>query len=296
MSNTVTVSAASFCIRAVSGFDEFASHARQLLDRANRSDLVLLPELFTLELFTIAPGWQQDPVSELTRVDDYTAQYVDLFSSEARQRNQFIAAGTHLERRGDGYYNVAHLFGPDGEHYEHLKTHIFPVESDWSTLEGTDVSAIQLPFATIGFNVCYEAEIPETSATLAEQGAEIILCPSYTFTEYGYWRVRHCAQARAIENQVYFVHCATGGDGSGPIPPGWTRSSVLSPCDLPWSPNGVVAQTAEPNQEEVLTATVDLDTLRQNRIDGAAPTFKDRRRRSNIYRQWPSHLNAVQHR
>ncbi|MGC0367121.1 putative amidohydrolase [Rhodococcus sp. 27YEA15] len=294
MSNTVTLSAASFAIRPVSSFDEFADHSRDLLNQTVGSDLVLFPELFTLELFTIADSWQNDPVSALTRIDEYTHQYRELFSSEARTRNQFIAAGSHLESREDGFYNVAYIFGPDGERYEHRKTHIFPAESGWSTLEGSDMDVIELPFAKVGLNICYESEIPECATSLTEQGAEIILCPSYTFTEHGYWRVRHCAQARAIENQVYFVHCATGGMPGGPIPNGWTQSTILSPCDFPWNPDGIVAQASEVNTENVITSTVDLDALRRNRLDGAATTYKDRRRRADTYRSWPSHTAALQ--
>jgi predicted amidohydrolase len=294
MSNKITISAASFAIRPVSSFDEFADHSRSLLDRAAGSDLVLFPELFTLELFTISDSWRNDAVSELPRVDEYTDQYQDLFTSEARRRNQFIAAGSHLEYREDGYYNIAYIFGPDGERFEHRKTHIFPAEADWATREGDEMNVVQLPFATVGFNICYESEIPECASTLAEQGAEIILCPSYTFTEYGFWRVRHCAQARAIENQVYFVHCATGGAPGGPIPQGWTQSSILSPCDVPWSPSGIIAQADAANIEQVVTGVLDLDALRKNRLDGAATTFKDRRRRSDTYRNWPSHLKSLQ--
>ncbi len=69
------------------------------------------------------------------------------------------------------------------------------------------MAVFQLPFAKVGFNICYEAEIPECAATLAEQGAELILTPSATFTEQGFWRVRHCCHARCIENQIYLVHC-----------------------------------------------------------------------------------------
>lgn len=282
----VTISAINFSIRPVADFDEFAAHATTLLDRCEGSDMVLLPELFTLELFTTEDDWESLPVGELTRVDRYTKDYRQLFAEEAKKRNQFIVAGTHLEQRRDGYYNVAYLFGPDGEQHEHEKTHIFPAEADWSTIEGERLETIKLPFATVGFNVCYEAEIPECASTLTEQGAEIILCPSYTFTEYGFWRVRHCAQARAIENQVYFVHCSTGGTGGGPIPPGWTQSSILSPCDKPWNPMGVVTQAGE-NVEDIATGSIDLTVLHQNRQDGAATTYKDRRRRADIYRNWP---------
>ena len=128
----VIISAINFCIRPVADFDEFARHAGTLLDRCEGSDLVLLPELFTLELFTTEDDWAELPVGEFTRVARYTEEYRQFFSDEARRRNQHIAAGTHLERRRDGYYNVAYLFGPDGERYEHEKTHIFTAESDWS--------------------------------------------------------------------------------------------------------------------------------------------------------------------
>ena len=240
------------------------------------------------------------PVSELTRIHEYgntnyTEDYRQLFESEAKERGQHIVAGSHLEKKNGRYLNVAYLYGPDGLIHMHDKTHIFPAEAQWSTEEGDTVEMVELPFAKVGFNVCYETEIPECAATLVEQGAEIILCPSFTFTEYGFWRVRHCAQARAIENQVYFVHCATGADvpSDGPLPPGWTRSSILSPCDKPWGvPNGVVAESPEPNIETVVWGEVDLDKIYENRENGVAPTFRDRRRRADLYREWPSHINA----
>lgn len=290
---SVSISAANFSIRPISDFDEFAAHCSGLMDQAAGSDLILFPELFTLELVTTLPDWQEQDVEFLTESDRFTADYMQFFAEQAKRRNQYIVAGSHLERRGEQYLNIGHLFGAQGEHYEHAKTHIFPAESGWKTSEGDQMQAVELPFAKVGFNICYEAEIPECASSLAEQGAELILCPSYTFTEYGFWRVRHCAQARAIENQVYFVHCSTGGQGAGPIPPGWTQSSILSPADTPWTPKGIVAEVAV-NEEVVVSGTVDLDVLRHNRIDGAATTYKDRRRRAELYRSWPSHLEQLQ--
>jgi predicted amidohydrolase len=206
VARTVSIAACNFAIRPVGSFDEFAAHARGLLDQANGADIVLFPELFTVELFTAFSDWKETPTSELTRVDQFTDEYRSLFESEAKERNQYIVAGSHLMKVGERYVNVGHLYEPDGVLHTHIKTHIFPAEADWSTEEGDTIEVIDLPFAKVAFNICYEAEIPECAATATEQGAEIILCPSFTFTEYGFWRVRHCAQARAIENQVYFVH------------------------------------------------------------------------------------------
>jgi predicted amidohydrolase len=261
-----------------------------LLEQANGSDIVLFPELFTIELFTTYKDWQKLPISELVRIDEFTEDYNALFAEEARRRGQYILGGSHLLQVGDRFENIAHLFGPDGSIFKHAKTHIFPAEANWSTSEGDKMEICQLPFAKIGVNICYEAEIPECSASLTEQGAEIILCPSATFTEQGFWRVRHCAQSRCIENQVYFVHCCLGGEPGAPLPNGWARSSVLGPCDLIWdNPAGVIAQ-AEANREVVVTGTVDIDRLYDNRQHGAATTYKDRRRLAHLYNAWPTHL------
>ena len=292
MARKVSIAACQFVIKPVKDFDAFAAQCVKLLDQAKGVDLVLFPELFTLALFTTFDDWRNRPLQELVKVDSYTQAYREFFADEARRRKQVIVAGSHLEKKRGGYYNVAYVYGPNGLIYMHDKTHIFPAESAWHTREGDTMEAFDLPFARVGFNVCYEAEIPECAASLAEQGAEIILCPSFTFSEYGFWRVRHCAQARAIENQIYFVHCATGSKlPKGPLPDGWTRSSIVGPCDQPWSaPNGVIAE-ARTNVQMVLRGAVDLDKLHDNRATGVAPTFRDRRRRADAYRVWPSHLD-----
>jgi predicted amidohydrolase len=291
MAKTVKIAACNFAVRPVSSFDEFAQHVRGLLDQTSGADLVLFPELFTVELFTTYSDWKEAGVADLTRIDEFTDDYRSLFEQEAKERNQYIVGGSHLLLENGRYINVGHLFEPDGGVRTHTKTHIFPAEADWSTEEGTEIEVIDLPFAKVGFNICYEAEIPECAATLTEQGVEIILCPSFTFTEYGFWRVRHCAQARCIENQVYFVHCCTGGQPGSPLPNGWARSSILTPCDSPWTPNGIAAE-AVANEEMVVIGEVELDKLYENRERGVAPTYRDRRRRADLYARWPSHVTT----
>jgi predicted amidohydrolase len=293
MTRPVTISACQYLVKPISDFEEFRARVRTLLDQAAGSDLVLFPELFTIELFTTLPDWQNRPVSDLTEIAKFTDDYMALFKEEAKIRGQHIVGGSHLMEIGDRFENLGHIFSPDGDVFSHSKTHIFPAEANWSTSEGDKMETVQLPFAKVGFNICYEAEIPECGASLAEQGAEIILCPSATFTEQGFWRVRHCAQSRCIENQVYLVHCCLGGTPGGPLPNGWAQSSVLGPCDMEWdNPAGIIAE-AETNNEMVITGTVDLDKIYQNRKTGAATTFNDRRRQSHLYQAWPSHMTKA---
>lgn len=286
--STFTISACQYVMRPVSNFSEWSQRIIRLLDNAASAQLVLFPELFTLELFTTYKNWHSKEVAAFTDIASFTQDYEALFLKEAKQRGQYIAAGSHLRKIKDKYYNIAHLFSPEGQIFYHYKTHIFPAESAWFTSEGDKMELLTLPFVSLGFNVCYEAEIPECAHTLTQKGAELILCPSATFTEAGFWRVRHCAQARCIENQVYFVHCCLGSVPTlnTPLPQCHARSSILSPCDIVWTNPSGVLQEAALNEEQVITAELNLDILRENRKSGAATTFKDRRRQTSLYKKW----------
>jgi hypothetical protein len=43
----------------------------------------------------------------------------------------------------------------------------------------------------------------------------------------------------------------------------------------------------------VVRGTVDIDRLYINRETGAAPTYRDRRRRAQLYVNWPSHTSTA---
>ena len=290
-SGSVTVAVAQWQHHLLADFDEFAARVAGLLDRTGDAQVVVFPEQFTMTLLTTIPGWQDLTPAEFGLVGRYTDAYRALFQEEARRRGKAILAGSHLVGDATENRNTAHLFTPDGAIRTHAKTHIFPVEADSNTREGDQLSVVDLGFVSLGLMICYESEIPEVATILARRGAELIVCPSYTITPAGFWRVRHCAQARCIENQVFFAHCSTVGHVGDPVPDGFGKSSILSPCDVVFPANGVLAEAAQ-DVEDVVIATIDLDLLYENRRTGAAPTFADRLRRAAFYRKHADELLA----
>jgi predicted amidohydrolase len=261
VSRTLTVAAAQLELREVDSFAAWADQVRDLLDRTAGARLVVLPELVTESLFTTDPAWRDHEIARLTRIAEHTDAYVELFTAEAASRDQWILAGTHLvATESGGHENVAFLFGPEGQVHRHAKTHIFPAEADWDTGEGDELAVYDVDGVTVGIAICYEAEIPEVCTTLTALGAEVLLVPSYTFTEAGFWRVRHCAAARAIEDQV-------------------------SPCDLVFPADGVLVEAAT-NEQDAITHVLDLDLLHENRRSGAATTHTDRGRRRDLYAKY----------
>lgn len=290
VARTLTVAAVQFPVIPVASFEEFRQQVLTYLDQA-QAQIVVFPELFTVGLLGSFPNWRGLRTSDLVVISGYTSAYLDFFTAEAKARGQYLVAGSHLVNEGGRYFNTCHVFYPDGRVFRHRKTHIFPAERQWFTEEGDDLELLNIGGAKVGITVCYEAEIPECPRILTVMGAELLVCPSYTFSEYGYWRVRHCCQANAISNQVYVLHCCTVGTPGAPLPDAWGRSAILSPCDEPWEPDGVVVQ-AQPQMPAVISAELDLEQVHVNRAQGAAPTYHDRSRRKALYRRYESLADA----
>ena len=180
------------------------------------------------------------------------------------------------------YLNIGHLYEPDGTLHTHEKTHIFPAEAEWQTEEGDEMRVIDLPFAKSRIQYLLRGRDPRVLGRSNGAGSGDHPLP-----------VVHVQGARVLASQALrpgpvrrepglFRTLLHWWPAWRPLPDGWARSSILSPCDLLWTADGIVAQ-AEPNAEVVVRGEVDIDKLYENREAGAAPTYRDRRRRADLY-------------
>jgi predicted amidohydrolase len=218
----------------------------------------------------------------------YGGEYYRIFSQLSFRYGKFILAGTHIIRDRGRLYNAAHLFGPDGSCFIHAKTHITPEEMAWGMTEGQILEPFTIDGVRVGVMICYEAEIPEVATILARKGADILICPSWSSTTAGYWRIRNCCAARCIENLVYAVHCpAAVSIRDARLPP---PAAILSPCDPGFPSDGVLAEVTD-HRTTVIEASLDLQLLYRNRRGGAT-TFLDRPRHAGLYRDHAAQLFA----
>ncbi len=131
----------------------------------------------------------------------------------------------------------------------------------------------------IGICICYDVEFPELARLYAEQGMEILFVPFLTDTQNGYTRVRHCAQARAIENECYVA--TAGCVGNLPkvnnMDIQYAQSAIFTPSDFSFPTNSIKAE-ATPNTEMTIIADVDLSMLKELHNHGSVHTLKDRRK------------------
>ncbi|WP_372663478.1 carbon-nitrogen hydrolase family protein [Cohnella sp.] len=244
----------------------------------NGAALIVFPEYLTTHLLSIVPTMMHDEACH--HLDLYTAKYLRFFELQSKEWNIAILGGSHICREAGEFVNKAFLFFPDGRMETQSKLHLTPEEHiRWPLTAGEELNVFDTEWGRAAILTCYDIEFPELARAAAVRGAELILCPSYTDTSYGYHRVRHCCQARAIENQVFVVMSGLVGtltEDRPQVDQGYCQAGVFTPCDVPFFEDGIM-QVGELNRNMTIFAEVDFRMLRENRQRGAVAPFYDRR-------------------
>jgi len=280
------VSAVQFRLYSIASFDEFAGQVEHYVRIAHEfaAQVVLFPEFVTTPLLSAAgEGKQALPIR---RLPEYTDQYIECFQSLARRFGMHIIGGTHVTERNGRLYNTAHLFYPDGRVATQDKLHVTPTETEaWNLAKGDRLQVFPTPFGTIAILTCYDMEFPEIVRMARARGADVVFCPSCTDDRHGFYRVRYCCHARAVENQIYVVTTGTVGalDTVDFMRANYGQAAVITPNDIPFPPRGVLAE-GEINQDMVIAADLDLGLLEEVRRQGSVLTWRDRR--TDLYPNW----------
>lgn len=267
-------------MRSYRRLEDLIEQAEYFIDAVSdyRCDFVLFPEFFNAPL--MAEHNHLSTSEAIRKLADYTAPIREQFSAFSVSYNINIITGSMPEVGEDGVLrNVGYLCRRDGSIERFEKIHVTPDEAKvWGMRGGSQIKTFDTDCGKIGVLICYDVEFPELSRILAAEGMQMLFVPFLTDTQNGYSRVRHCAQARAIENECYVA--MAGSVGNLPkvhnMDMQFAQSMVFTPCDFAFPTNGVKAE-ATPNAEMVLVADVDLDLLKQLHQRGSVRNLKDRR-------------------
>ena len=172
--------------------------------------------------------------------------------------------------------NRGFLFGPDGglvTTYD--KIHMFDVDLDngesWresaTYTPGARAVVAELPFARLGFAICYDMRFPQLFRAEAAAGANVLTAPAAFTRQTGeaHWHV--LLRARAVENGAWMIAAAQGGrheDGRET----YGHSIIIDP----W---GRVAAEAAGNEPGV--AVAEIDTAASDAARGKIPNLKNAR-------------------
>lgn len=275
----VRLGAVQWQMRWVNSVEEMLSQVEYFVDAlaAYQSDFALFPEFFNAPLMGLANPEQHS--AAIRYLAGFTERFRDEMSRMAVSYNINIVAGSLPLVENGRLFNVTFLCRRDGSVDQQRKLHITPDEHYYWVIEGgSQLEVFETDAGRIGILICYDVEFPELSRILADKGMEILFVPFWTDTKNSYLRVRHCAQARAIENECYVAIC--GSVGNLPrveaLDVQYAQSAVFSPSDFAFPHDAVLSETT-PNTEMILFSDLDLERLKILRNEGSVTNLKDRR-------------------
>jgi predicted amidohydrolase len=282
------VASLQFKISPCESFDHFRSHVADHVASAAeyRAKLLVFPEYFSIGL--LHTGVLSLPMHDQIRrlALDYAAPSLQLFQELARKHNLFIAAGTVPVLNGEtqNIESHCHLVAPSGQSFAQGKLHMTRFESeDWIVHAARGLKVIETPFAKVAIAICYDVEFPELVRAAVHQGARILIVPSCTDDRQGWLRVRYCAQARTVENQIYVIHSSTVG-GLPRVPScalNYGQASLLSPSDYAFARDGILAE-GQANHEMMIVGELDMEALENSHENGTVLPLRDSLRTPEI--------------
>jgi predicted amidohydrolase len=272
------VASLQYYLRPVATFDAFADQVRSLAETAAdyKAKLLVFPEYFSVQLLTLGDVKRpiQDQVRDLAKQAD---RVTEVLADCASREQLWIVGGTVPVVEGDTLRNECRVFGPDGRWHAQQKLHMTRFEKEeWLVSPGQGLKIFAAPWGKFAVAICYDAEFPELARAAALQGADVLVVPSCTDDRQGFLRVRYCAHARAIENQMYVITSSTVG--SLPMVPAvhlnYGQAAILTPSDFAFARDGILAE-GSPNQEMMVIGDLDLEYLRTSRVTGTVLPLRD---------------------
>ncbi len=268
------VAAAQYPVDSLAGPEAYVTKLEAWVGEAvtGGASLLVFPEYGAMELASLDPATMGSLAGSLESVSALLPWVDDLHRDLAVRHDVHILAASAPCRRSDGsFVNRARLFAPNGRIGVQDKLVMTRFErEEWHVSAGGPLRLFETALGRIGVTICYDSEFPLLGRALAEAGCELLLVPSCTDSEHGYWRVRLGAQARALEGQMIAVQAPTVGDApwSPAVDVNCGAAGVYGPPDRGFPANGVIA-AGTADQPGWVFAEVDLAAVRHVRADGA---------------------------
>jgi predicted amidohydrolase/GNAT superfamily N-acetyltransferase len=277
---TIRIGLVQWQMRLFPDMEAFYEQVEFFVDAVSgyKSDFLMFPELFNTPL--LQPYNHLPEMEAMRKLAELTAEIVKKIQEYAVSYNVNIISGSMPILDNNKLYNATYLCHRSGKTDEYRKIHITPNEQKYYGMVGGDkLQVFDTDCGKIGILICYDVEFPELSRIYADQGMQILFVPFLTDTQNGYTRVRHCAQARAIENECYvaIAGCVGNLPKVNNMDIQFAQSAVFTPSDFAFPTNAVKAETT-PNTEMMLVVDVDLHLLDELHHFGTVKILKDRRR------------------
>ena len=233
--------------------------------------MVVFPEYAGMEIASLLPPAEAaDLGRSITALQELLPEYLSANAQVARRHGCIVVAGSVPVRIDGVMRNRVHVFGPAGPMGVQDKVVMTRFErEEWGISPGSAITVFESPHGRFGVAACYDVEFPAIVDAMAAAGARLVAVPSCTDTLAGFQRVRLCARARAVENQLFVVQAPLVGtcDWSPAIDVNLGIAGIFTPCDVGFPTDGLLAEAVS-DAAQVVIGELDFAALERVRGDG----------------------------
>ncbi|MHA1374250.1 MAG: nitrilase-related carbon-nitrogen hydrolase [Promethearchaeota archaeon] len=226
-----------------------------------KADLLVLPELFSTG-YTFVSKTEVQSLSE--EVDGPTFQFL----KEQSQKAGAVLIAGFAEKDGDKIYNSAMIVYKKKNLGIYRKIHLYYKEKEWFSPGDKTPEVFKVNGINIGVMICFDWFFPETTRTLALQGAEVIAHPSNLVLPY----CQKAMQTRCLVNRVYAITSnRIGREQRGEDDFTFTGGSQIT------SYNGKILSSSQNNDIGIAVVEIAIEKARDKHLNLYNNIFEDRR-------------------
>ncbi len=243
--------------------------------------LIVFPEYFLQGVTT--PGKGEDGLEEfMKKAITIPGPETDVLAEKAKEYGLFIAGGGIVEKVPefpDRWFNTAFIIGPTGEvilkyHKWHIPASIglgtspHDMMEDYSKVFGDDIKTrfpvVDTEIGKLGTMTCHDGATPEVSRALGFNGCEVI-CHPVALQEvegvskpWDFWTFTR--RTRAHDNMCYLL-----GSNWGIVNYDYYPKAFCPGHSLIIDYTGMILRQVSYPAEQIITATLDIEGLREHR-------------------------------
>lgn len=240
------IATAAYPLDWFAGWAEYEEKLSRWVDEgaADGVKLLVFPEYGAMELASLAG---EEVAADLPRasqaVSDRMGDVNQLHRDLAKKHDVHILGASAPVVEEGRIVNRAFLHTPGGQTGHQDKLMMTLWERDpWGVVGNGPLRVFETALGRIAINICYDSEFPLLAR--AQRAADLLLVPSCTEAQAGFWRVRIGAMARAMESQCVSVMSSLVGEYPqiDAVETNTGRGGIFCPPDKGFPSTGVIAE------------------------------------------------------
>ena len=162
------------------------------------ADLIFFPEAFQYD-------GNRDVINDTVKFAEISAEWKERCAALAKKYHAYVVPWDYSAEDGK-IYNSSYILDRNGNEIgRYRKCNLTSGEMKRGLSHGMEYPVFDLDFGKVGIMICFDNYFPESAASLANKGAQLILYPLYGDTLKPGWELKF--RTRAADHSLFVASC-----------------------------------------------------------------------------------------